>query len=139
MTACLLVALAGCDTVDLGAPPADINACRPSQQFFIEQIWPNVLAADYGGRHCYDTACHSTTSPRQMTLAVPPANEMAAIPLPPTWAQNYEKAADQMSCADVTSSALIRLPESATMHGGGVLFMPGSAQETTLKMWVTAP
>jgi hypothetical protein len=139
MLVAALGAAAGCDTVDLGAPPADINACRPSQQFFIDTIWPMVLSADYSGKHCYDSSCHSATAPRQMTLTVPPASEIAAIPLPPTWAQNYMKAADQMNCADSAASALIRLPESPTMHGGGRLFAPGSMQETALRDWVTAP
>ena len=49
----LAAAAVACETVDLGPPPADVNACRPSQAFFIEQIWPNFLAKEYdGGKHC---------------------------------------------------------------------------------------
>src|SRR5207253_5779326 len=53
----LLLLVCACDTVDLGPALADVNACRPSQSFFTEQIWPNFLAKDYGGKHCYDARC----------------------------------------------------------------------------------
>ena len=33
-----------CETVDLGAPPADVNACRPSEAYFVTDVWPNVLS-----------------------------------------------------------------------------------------------
>ena len=48
----------GCETVDLGHPPADINACRPSQQCFVDEIWPNFLAKDG-----YRAACTATMPP----------------------------------------------------------------------------
>ena len=40
-------ATGGCSTVDLGDPPADVNACRPSQQYFYDQI-----AKLFAGGHC---------------------------------------------------------------------------------------
>ena len=135
----LAAGAAGCDTVNLGAPPDDNNTCQPSQQFFIDQIWPNVLSADYGGKHCYDTSCHASSSGHSPALTVPPATETAALPLPMTWAANYLSATEQMNCADVSSSNLILLPEDVTPHGGGQLFKPKSMQETLIRMWVTAP
>jgi hypothetical protein len=137
LAACAL--LASCDTVDLGAPPDDINTCRPSQQFFIDQIWPNVLSQDYGGKHCYDSGCHATSTGHAPAFTPPPATEPAAIPLPPTWAANYLSATEQMNCADVSASNLILLPENLTPHGGGQLFKPASMQETLIRMWVSAP
>jgi len=62
---------AACQTVDLGAPPADVNACEPGQQWFIDQIWPNFLAQGYGGKHCYDVSCHAIGSPNGLILTVP--------------------------------------------------------------------
>lgn len=132
-------ALAGCDTVDLGAPPDDINTCRPSQQFFLDQIWDNVIAPDYGGKHCTDANCHASSSGHAPALVVPPASEPRSIPLPPTWAADYMSLSEQMNCADVSASNLILLPEDITPHGGGQLFQPGSMQETLIRMWVSAP
>ena len=33
----------------------DVNACRPSQGFFCERVWPEVLAGGYGGKRCSDS------------------------------------------------------------------------------------
>ena len=45
-----VLAAGGCGTVDVGPPLADVNACRPSETFFAEQVWPNFLDKDYGGK-----------------------------------------------------------------------------------------
>ena len=34
-----------------GAPPADINACRPSQRYFVETVWPAVQP---GARYAFE-------------------------------------------------------------------------------------
>ena len=45
------VVAAGCSTVNLGDPPADVNACRPSQDFFANGgMWDMFLDKDYGGK-----------------------------------------------------------------------------------------
>jgi hypothetical protein len=139
LAAALGALVAACETVDLGAPPSDVNACRPSQQFFIDEIWPNVLSADYGGKHCYDSKCHDAASGRPLTLVVPPANEPAAIPLPPTWAKNYRSATEQMNCANPSSSDLILLPTNTRTHGGGQLFKTTDPEALSIQMWVTVP
>ncbi|HVZ71039.1 MAG TPA: hypothetical protein VHJ20_01580 [Polyangia bacterium] len=148
----LLVALTGvagalggltsCETIDLGPPPADVNACRPSEQFFVDEIWPNVLAADYGGKHCYDSKCHDPGSGRRPTFIgnpQPPLTPGQAIPqpLPDDWAQNYRNAAEEMNCADVGASPLIDFAEGQMSHPGGALFKNTDPQETKLRMWVT--
>jgi hypothetical protein len=150
--AALLLALAAasalggaCETVDLGAPPADVNACRPSQSFFVTDVWPNVLDKPHGGKKCSDATCHDTVTaaggfglianPQPMldpTMAPP-------LPLPDAWAQNYTSTAFQMSCTDVMASRLIVFPTGTTMHGGGALFSTTSPEVTTIKTWVTAP
>ena len=79
--ASLLGAALGCQTVDLGAPPADVNLCEPSQQFFIDSIWPMFLGNTYNQKHCYDSGCHGSGSTTAMTLTNP--IEAGTIPLPP--------------------------------------------------------
>jgi hypothetical protein len=128
---------AGCQTVDLGAPPADVNACEPGQQWFIDQIWPSFLGADYGGRHCYDSSCHGPGSSTAMTLTNPV--EPGSIPFPTDWANNYSQAAQQMNCSDVADSRLLLLPENVQVHGGGQLIMKGGTEEMLVEEWVTQP
>ncbi len=127
----------GCDTVSLGDPPADVNACLPGQMWFVDQIWPNFLAQDYGGKHCYDSACHGAGSKTPMTLVNP--IEPASFPLPADWANNYLQAAHEMNCADVLDSALLLLPENVQVHGGGQLIMKGGPEEMLVQQWVTQP
>jgi hypothetical protein len=132
----LTVGAAGCDTVDLGSPPADVNACRPSQQFFYERVWPEFLSKDYGGKHCSDSRCHDVASPRQLRLPAPTSTPM--LPLPPDWAAIYRSATEQLSCTNPSTSNLINRPSSSG-HGGGQLFTLGGEESTLIQMWVSAP
>jgi hypothetical protein len=125
-----------CDTVDLGTPPPKVNACRPSQAFFLERIWPEFLAKDYGGKHCTDSGCHDAASPRVLRLPMP--TSMGALPLPPDWELVYTAAAEQMSCTNAANSMLLNRP-SSTSHGGGRLIEPDGAEAMLIKEWVTAP
>jgi hypothetical protein len=134
--AALLLA-AGCDTVDLGTPPADVNACRPSQQYFIDTIWPMVLDVDYGGKRCNDSGCHDRTSGRPLTLVNPVVP--GALPLPMDWANNYRSTTEQMNCANVESSPLIMFPTGQRVHGGKTLFASDSNEVTLIKAWISAP
>jgi len=124
-------ALVGCQTVDLGDPPADVNACRPSQAFFESDIYPNVLSKDYGGKTCGDPACHG------------PGNQHALLLVSPTtpmqWADDYISAANQMNCANVSASRLLAKPSGLQTHGGGMLFSPTGPEAQLLEMWVTQP
>src|SRR4029453_6959404 len=82
----------GCDTVDLGVPPADVNACRPSQQFFYERVWPEYLGKDHGGKRCSDARCHDAASPRLLLLPTP--QSAPTLPLPADWAAVYKAATE---------------------------------------------
>jgi len=128
-------AIAACQTVDLGTPPADLNACRPSQLFFVSDIWPKVLGADYSGRHCYDAGCHDAGSARPLMLVPPPASDPGAVPLMGTWAADYISAAEQMNCSNAAASNLLALPTGVRTHGGGMVFAPGSPQALAIQMW----
>jgi hypothetical protein len=159
-----LIALA-CQTVDLGQPPSDINACRPSQSYYVfgpgaadagasdgggnMGIWTDVLtkAYDAGGttRHCSDQACHGSGSTNSLKLAMPSclpamANMGCTIPLPLTmeWADNYRATAEQMNCANVMSSKLIAMPGGIQPHGGGKLFDPAGPEASIIIGWVGA-
>jgi hypothetical protein len=131
----LLLAASACDTVDLGVPPADVNGCRPSQQFFYEHIWPEFLGADHGGKHCSDTRCHDASSPRLLLLPVP--TSPPGLPLPSDWAAVYKAATEQMFCTNVSASPLLVRPSSAD-HGGGMLIEANGPEATLVRMWVEA-
>jgi hypothetical protein len=126
-----------CGTVDLGDPPADVNACRPSQRFFIERIWPELLDKDFGGKRCGDGGCHGAGSPRLLLLARPTA--MAGVPLPPDWEMVYRATTEQLSCTNPTASALLTRPDGRQTHGGEKLFEPDGPEATLVKMWIGAP
>ena len=132
----LLIAFA-CETVDLGKPPSDVNACRPSQQFFVDEIWPNFLAKDYGGVHCYDSTCHGGLAPNALDLIVPTA--AATIPLTGDWANNYRTATEQMNCSNVGASKLLTVPTQQLPHRGGMLIMPAGPEAQLIRMWVSQP
>jgi hypothetical protein len=134
-----VIGAGACETVDLGAPPRDINACRPSQQYFVDEIWPNVLSADYGGKHCYDSKCHDPASGRPLTLVANPMPMPAVIPLTMDWAANYRSATENMNCSNVEASDLIALPANLRTHGGGMLFSATGPEALKIQMWVTAP
>jgi hypothetical protein len=144
LAALALAALLGasaCQTVDLGAPPADVNLCEPGQMFFLTQIWPNFLAADYNGVHCYDSNCHGPNPKGQLALIN--STEPMTFPLQMEWAANYASASHLMNCSDPSDSRLIILPEGKQTHGGGMLIDPSSTQgkqiNTLLDMWITQP
>ena len=133
----LAMLAAGCDTIDLGAPPAGVNECRPGPIFFTTDVWPKVLGASFGGKRCSDGGCHDAASPRQLVL--PPPTSPAAVPLPPDWEADYTSAANQMQCANAAASELIARPTGVRTHGGGKLFEPSSPEAMILLQWATQP
>jgi hypothetical protein len=136
-----LLGAGGCQTVDLGAPPADVNLCEPGQMFFLTQIWPNFLGQDYNGVHCYDSNCHGPNP--KGALALINSTEPMTLPLQMEWAANYTSASHLMNCSDPVDSRLIALPEGKQTHGGGMLIDPNSPQgmqiNALLSMWITQP
>jgi hypothetical protein len=133
------LSLLACETVDLGKPPSDINACRPSQQFFVDEIWPNFLAKEgyAGGVHCYDAACHGALAPNALDLIFPTV--AGAVPLTGDWAANYMAVTEEMSCSNVAASKLLELPAGIKRHGGGKLIEPDGPEATLIKMWISQP
>jgi len=143
LLALCMTAAAGvaCETVDLGQPPSDINACRPSQQWFVDQIWPNLLAKDgyAGGVHSSDAACHGALAPNALDLIFYDPTTMPAIPLTGDPATDYVSATEEMSCSNVASSKLLELPAGIKVHGGGKLIEPDGPEATLIKMWISQP
>jgi hypothetical protein len=135
--AAAMITVVACETVELGAPPADVNACRPSQQFFVDQIWPNFLAMEYGGAHCYDSTCHGGASNNSLRLTVPTST--ATIPLAAEWYDNYVSTTQQMKCTNVAASLLLEKPSGLQPHLGGALISPNGDEATLIKMWITQP
>jgi hypothetical protein len=143
LVAAALLGLA-CQTVDLGTPPADINACRPSQSYFVQVIWPDVLAKNYGGTTCSQSNCHDTIGKGSLALIANPQPALdpampAPQPLPDDWAKNYRSATEVMNCSDVMASKLILYPTATTPHGGGKLFDVNSPEALKIETWVMAP
>jgi hypothetical protein len=153
-----LIALA-CQTVDLGQPPSDINACRPSQSYYVfgtsgdggasddgatnMGIWTEILSKDFGGKHCSDQACHGSGSSNSLRLTMPTCLPFTGctipIPLMMEWADNYRSTSEQMNCANVMASKLIEWPSGIHPgHGGGKLFEPDGPEAQIIIRWVGA-
>jgi len=135
---------AACQTVDLGTPPADINACRPSEAFYVQQIWPNVINKDYGGKKCTDSGCHDTIGRGRLAQIPNPQPALdptmaPPLPLPADWEKNYRSATEVMNCSNVTASPLILFPTAMVSHGGGMFFSGTSPEALLIQMWVMAP
>ncbi len=124
-----------CETVELGSPPADINACRPDPRFFYDRVWPEYLGREVSGKRCNDSGCHDSGSPRQ--LRIPAPTSAPALPLPSDWAAAYKSVTEQMFCTNAASSPLVARP-SRTDHGGGKLIEPGGPEFELIRMWVEA-
>jgi hypothetical protein len=139
------LSVVACETVDLGKPPADINACRPSQAFFTTEIWPNFLNKDYGGKHCWDSTCHGALAPNALDLIKVPdydptdPNMLPPLPLTGDWANNYMTVTEEMSCSNVAASKLLEYPAGIRNHGGGKLIEPDGPEATLIKMWISQP
>ncbi|MES1171678.1 MAG: hypothetical protein ABUL77_00450 [Bacteroidota bacterium] len=141
LAAGLLGAGAGCSTVELKEPPANVNACRPSQIFFVERVWPEFLSQSYGGKKCSDSGCHRAGGGRFLSLPNVDPPPMPAFPLEAgsAWEMAYVSAAQQMTCTNVQGSDLYTLPAGLrTPHGGGKLLDDPAAVEALLTMWVAA-
>jgi len=133
----MALGLAACGTVELGETPPEVNACRPSQSFFVTEVWPGFLAKTYSGRRCSDADCHASARGRE--LVVTPPTSAPAVPLPPDWAALYRSVSQQMLCTNVSASPLLARVDGRQTHGGGKLIEPDRVEATLIKMWVTAP
>jgi hypothetical protein len=151
----LALAIVGCETVDLGNPPSDINSCRPSQSYFIgvvddagvsRSIWTDILDKDFGGRKCRDAACHGSSSTNSLRLTIGPSTCLpgdpsgCTIPIPLTqeWEANYRSTAEQMNCSNVMASKLFEYPAGLKTHFGDKLFEPTSPEAEIIIGWVGA-
>ena len=132
--------LGACSTVDVGAPPADVNACRPSAQFFVAQIWPSYLAQSYSGKTCGDSSCHASAN-RPLHIVAPTSTSTPTFPLVAgsDWDALYQSAANQMNCSDVAGSELYTKPSGLSQHGGDKLFEPNGPELGLLTQWVAGP
>jgi hypothetical protein len=130
-----------CSTVDLGDPPADVNACRPSQMFFVDHVWPEFLSQNYSGKTCGDTRCHDAASARLLRVVAPTSTPTPAFPLTggSDWDNLYRSAAQRMTCTNVRGSELFTRPSGLLRHGGGTLIDPINGPEgPLLDAWVAA-
>jgi hypothetical protein len=139
-TAAAATTIAGCSTVDVGDPPADVNACRPSQQLFVDQVWPSYLAQSYSGKTCGDASCHASSN-RPLHIVAPISTPTPTVPFAAgsDWDLLYQSAANQMNCSDVAGSELYTKPSGLSQHDGGKLFEPAGPELTLLTRWVAGP
>jgi hypothetical protein len=144
------LAVLACETVDLGTPPSDINACRPSQTYYVgsvddagmsRSIWVDLLTKDFGGKRCNDSACHGIAATNSLRLMMPaclPPGCIPPVPLTQEWAANYRATAEQMNCSNIAASKLLEYPAGLKTHFGGKLFEPTGPEADLIIGWVGA-
>jgi hypothetical protein len=122
----------------LDAPPADVNACRPSQIFFAEHVWPEFLGQTYSGMTCGDARCHDPASGRPFRSEAPTSVPTYPFAAQSDWEKLYLSATQQLICTNVRGSELYTRPAGLRTHGGGKLIEPDGPEALLLDMWVGA-
>lgn len=130
--------LGACSTVDLGDPPAEVNACRPSQMFFVDRIWPELLTKSYGGRTCGDATCHGSPTGPPPRIVMPTSTPTFPFTAQSDWEMSYRSVTQQLTCTNARGSELFTRPAGLSTHGGGQLFPPDGPEGVLLEMWVAA-
>ena len=138
----LLLALAGCPTVDVGDTPVAPPLCRPSLQTFREPggIWDTAIAPADTSRSCVSMdGCHSQATGRSGLRLIVRAREAFTEA---EWALNLDVVARYLNCSTPSSSAFITKPEAGTdPHLGGDLWTcDGASCEPirTVEAWIDA-
>ena len=116
----LVVALAGCPTVDLGETPVQPPLCRPSLEKFKEPggIWETAINPGDQAMSCVAReGCHAQATGRSaLRLIMPPMNDT-------DWATNLDVVARFLNCSTPSDSLLITKPEGGKEgHLGGDLW-----------------
>lgn len=127
-TTAAALTLPGCPTVDLGETPPDPPTCNADGLYYEQTIWPQYLAPAETATSCVGQAgCHRLEDGRSgLRLHTDPVDHEA----------NLQIVVRFLNCGSPDLSSLLTKPISGVdSHGGGDLFAPGSAQETTFLSW----
>ena len=124
LLACVVVAVAGCPSVDLGDTPADIGTCYPTkgEAYFEAAIWPSYL--NNTKKSCVQSGCHDLNSTGGGTLHL--------STMPPDLPANYRIVLPKLSCSLPSASPLYTKPCGFDFHKGGVIFNCPSDPEAQL-------
>lgn len=110
-SASLVVALAGCPTVDLGDTPTEIGLCNPAGglQYFQDEIWPKYITG--ASKSCATAMCHVNGG---NGLDFPGAVDYPAF---------YRRTQLYLNCGTPSASLLLTKPLAGIEpHGGGDIF-----------------
>jgi hypothetical protein len=125
--ACCVLTLAGCPTVDLGDPPADIGQCNPAMglPYFMTQIQPSYLKIGDATNGCAQSSfCHAE------------AHGLALDPTGMDVQANYRVSQGYLNCGDAMASPFLTRPLAGIDgHGGGDLFTTSDPQYMIFLNW----
>jgi hypothetical protein len=139
MVVLLALVSIGC-TVSAGTTP-DAGSCSPSPQFFVSDVWPKYLAANFCGTA---GSCHDFNDGHgYFRLRPPGAAPKMNVPLaqwPTSWRENYHAAVQLFDCAQPLDSLLLEIPGGRDdLHPVGPVVLDRTAAATVLQAWTTAP
>ncbi len=104
------------------------GSCRPDPGYYSDVIWPEFLSPPDTAASCVgDSGCHRIEDGRSaLRLTTDPVDDN----------RNYDNVTRFLNCGAPEASAALTKPLSGVdSHGGGDLFGPGSAPETTFLEW----
>jgi hypothetical protein len=136
----VLLALAGCPTVDLGDTPVQPPLCRPSLTEFSKPggIWDVAIDPPDPSKSCVAMeGCHAQATGRSaLRLIAKPRPEMTDA----DFAVDLDVVARFLDCATPSSSAFVTKPEAGTdPHLGGDLWTCDSTScepINTVEQWI---
>lgn len=134
----VIAGTAACSTVHLEGPPAEVNACRPSQRFFVERIWPEFLAQSYSGQTCGGATCHDPVSGRALRVLMPASTPSFPFSAQSEWETSYLSVTQQLNCSSVLGSELFTRPAGLRSQAHPRLIDPDGPEALLLQQWVAA-
>ena len=134
-TLALVLALAGCPTVDFGQTPSDIGVCNPNggPEYFETVIWPQYIrspATSCGPAKdlpcdCAQSKCHGGSRDPNFDTT-----------LPIDYTAMYRLSQQYLVCGAPTASPFLTRPLAGIDgHGGGDLFTKSDPQYQVFIDW----
>lgn len=126
--ACLLFALSGCPTVDLGDTPTDINLCNPAGglDYFVAEIYPNFVRPTDGANGCTQAGgCHNEAGGNALNYRTNPQDDVF----------NYRQTQIFLNCGTPEMSQFLTKPLAGVdTHGGGNIY--GSTADPQVQVFL---
>jgi hypothetical protein len=135
----VVLALAGCGTVDPGPDTGPPAGCAAPPPFFVSDVWPKYFDTySCGKSDCHDSLSgHGYFRLESLAAVVAPQPTDPVNTWPSQWSDNLRAVQQNLSCADPTGSAVLAVPEGRGQpHPAGVVVTDQAAADALFSMWL---